>query len=62
MKNELLAEIAYSALTDDTCKGCAKYGSPLSYENGGSCKLCREMAAREIKVILERQKDSEHYD
>lgn len=62
MKNELLAEIAYSALTDDTCKGCDKYGSPLSYENGGSCKLCREMAAREIKVILEIRKDGEYHD
>lgn len=62
MKNELLAEIANSALNDDLCRGCDKYGSPLSYENGGSCQLCRGMAAKEIKSILERQKDGDHHD
>lgn len=62
MKNELLAEIANSALNDDLCRGCDKYGSPLSYENGGSCQLCRGMAAKEIKSILERRKDSDPHD
>ena len=60
MKNKLLAEIAYSALTDDLCDGCDKYDSPFSYENGGSCQLCRRMAAKEIKSFLERRKDGEH--
>ena len=59
MKNELLAEIAFSALNDDLCGGCTKYGSPLSYENGGSCQLCRGMAAKEIKSILDRRKDGD---
>ena len=62
MKNKLLAEIAYSALTDDLCEGCDKYDSPFSYENGGSCQLCRRMAARQIKSILERRKDGEAHD
>ena len=60
MKNKLLAEIAYSALTDDLCEGCDKYDSPFSYENGGSCQLCRRMAAKEIKSFLERRKDGDH--
>ena len=62
MKNKLLAEIAYSALTDDLCEGCDKYGSLFSYENGGSCQLCRRMAARAIKSILERRKGGDSYD
>ena len=62
MKNKLLAEIAYSALTDDLCEGCDKYDSPFSYENGGSCQLCRRMAAKEIKSFLERRKDADHHD
>lgn len=61
MKIELLIEIAYSILNDELCDGCAKYGSPYSYENDkytGSCDKCRHMAAEEIKSILEKLKNN----
>ena len=46
MKNKLLAEIAYSALTDDLCEGCDKYDSPFSYENGGSSAVQKDGGER----------------
>lgn len=58
MKNELLIEIIDSVLNDKLCSGCQKYGSPYSYENGGSCEQCMSMASKEIKSILEKQKNN----
>lgn len=56
MKNELLIEIISSCLNNELCDGCERYGSPYSYENGGSCQKCRNIASKEIKSILEKQK------
>lgn len=61
MKIELLIEIAHSALNDELCDGCEKYGSPYSYYscgNDGGCEKCRSMAMKEIKLILEKQKNN----
>lgn len=56
MKNELLIEIISSCLNDELCGGCGRYGSPYSYENGGSCQKCRNIALKKIKSILEKTK------
>lgn len=58
MKNELLIEIINSCLNDELCSGCEMYGSPYSYENGGSCQKCKNMALKKIKSILEKQKNN----
>ena len=58
MKNELLIEIIDSILNEELCGGCQKYGSPYSYENGESCQECMSMASKEIKSILEKQKNN----
>lgn len=58
MKNELLIEIIDSALNNKLCSGCQKYGSPHSYKNGGSCQKCMSMASKEIKSILDKQKNN----